>query len=59
MWDMLTLVGLGWESYLFLSDDSEDTIVNSKTFRSTFFPRLVLHTYPYGTQTVLLWNWRF
>ena len=59
MWDMLTLVGLGWEAYLFLTDDSEATAFNTKNFRFPFIPRLAFKTHSSETQTVLLWKWRF
>ena len=35
MWDMLTLAGLGWGTYLFLTDDSEETAVN---YRNSSLP---------------------
>jgi len=59
MWDMLTLAGLGWEAYLFLTDDSEATAVNTRNFRFPFIPRLAFKTHSSETQTVLLWKWRF
>ena len=59
MWDMLTLAGLGWEAYLFLTDDSEATAVNTKNFHFPFIPRLAFKTHSSETQTVLLWKWRF
>jgi hypothetical protein len=59
MWDMLTLAGLGWETYLFLTDDSEETAVNYRNSSLPFFPRLAFKTHSSDTQTVLLWKWRF
>jgi len=59
MWDMLTLAGLGWETYLFLTDDSEATAVNTRNFSFPFIPRLAFKTHSSETQTVLLWKWRF
>ncbi len=59
MWDMLTLAGLGWEAYLFLTDDSEATAVNTRNFSFPFVPRLAFKTHSSETQTVLLWKWRF
>ena len=59
MWDMLTLAGLGWETYLLLTDDSEETAVNDRNSSLTFIPRLAFKTHSSETQTVLLWKWRF
>jgi len=59
MWDMLTLAGLGWEAYLFLTDDSEETAVNYRNSSLPFIPRLAFKTHSSDTQTVLLWKWRF
>ena len=59
MWDMLTLAGLGWETYLFLTDDSEETAVNYRNSSLPFIPRLAFKTHSSETQTVLLWKWRF
>ena len=58
-WDILTLLGLGWETYLLMSDDSGSKAVNSGSVQSPFIPQLVFQTHPYGTQTVLRWNWSF
>ncbi len=59
MWDMLTLAGLGWETYLLLTDDSEETAVNYRNSSLLFIPRLAFKTHSSETQTVLLWKWRF
>ena len=59
MWDMLTLAGLGWETYLLLTDDSEETVVNYRNSSLPFIPRLAFKTHSSETQTVLLWKWRF
>jgi len=59
MWDMLTLAGLGWETYLLLTDDSEQTAVNYRNSSLPFIPRLAFKTHSSETQTVLLWKWRF
>ena len=59
MWDMLTLAGLGWETYLLLTDDSEETAVNYRNSSLPFIPRLAFKTHSSETQTVLLWKWRF
>jgi len=59
MWDMLTLAGLGWGTYLFLTDDSEETAVNYRNSSLPFIPRLAFKTHSSDTQTVLLWKWRF
>ena len=59
MWDMFTLAGLGWETYLFLTDDSEETAVNYRNSSLPFIPRLAFKTHSSETQTVLLWKWRF
>ena len=58
-WDMLTLVGLGWEAYLYFSDDSEVTALNDRNSSFPFIPRLAFKTHSSQTQTVLFWNWRF
>ena len=60
-WDFLTLLGLGWEAYLLMSDesDSNSNAVNSGTIQFPFIPRLAYQTYPYGTKTVLRWNMSF
>jgi hypothetical protein len=59
MWDMLTLAGLGWETYLFLTDDSEKTAVNDRKSSLPFVPRLAFKKQSSKIQTVLLWKWRF
>ena len=59
MWDMLTLAGLGWETYLLLTDESEETAVNYRNSSLPFIPRLAFKTHSSETQTFLLWNWRF
>jgi hypothetical protein len=59
MWDMLTLAGLGWETYLLLTDDSEETTVNYRNSSLPFIPRLAFKTHSSETQTVLLWRWSF
>ncbi len=59
MWDMLTLAGLGWGTYLFLTDDSEETAVNYRNSSLPFIPSLAFKTHSSETQTVLLWKWRF
>ena len=59
MWDMLTLAGLGWETYLLLTDDSKKTAVNYRNSSLPFIPKLAFKTHSSETQTVLLWNWRF
>jgi len=59
MWDMFTLAGLGWGTYLFLTDDSEETTVNYRNSSLPFIPRLAFKTHSSETQTVLLWKWRF
>ena len=51
-WDILTLLGLGWEAYLLMSDDSGSEAVNSGSVQSPFIPQLVFQTHPYGTQTM-------
>ena len=58
-WDMLTLVGLGWEAYLYFSDNSKETAVNDRNSSLPFIPRLAFKTHSSETQTVLLWKWRF
>jgi len=58
-WDILTLLGLGWEAYLLMSDDSGSEAVNSGSVQSPFIPQLVFQTHPYGTQTVLRWTLSF
>ena len=58
-WDMLTLVGLGWEAYLYFSDDSKETAVNYRDTSFAFIPRLAFKTHSSETQSVLLWKLRF
>ena len=58
-WDILTLLGLGWEAYLLMSDESGSSAVNSGRIQFPFIPRLAYQTYPYGTKTVLRWNMSF
>ena len=58
-WDILTLLGLGWEAYLLMSDESGSSVLNSGTFQFPFIPRLAYQTYPYGTKTVFRWNMSF
>ena len=58
-WDMLTLVGLGWEAYLYFSDDSKETAVNYRDTSFAFIPRLAFKTHSSETQSFLLWKWSF
>ena len=58
-WDFFTLLGLGWEAYLLMSDESDSNAVNSGTIQFPFIPRLAYQTYPYETKTVLRWNMSF
>ena len=58
-WDILTLLGLGWEAYLLMTDDFANTAPNSGKSFSLYIPRIALHTAPSGPQTFLRWNWRF
>ena len=58
-WDILTLLGLGWEAYLLMSDDSGSSAVNYGSIQLPFIPRLAYQTYPYGTKTILRWNMSF
>ena len=58
-WDILTLLGFGWEAYLLIRDESGSSVLNSGTFQFPFIPRLAYQTYPYGTKTVLRWNMSF
>ena len=58
-WDILTLLGLGWEAYLLKSDKSDSSAVNSGSILFPFIPRLAYQTYPYETKTVLHWNMSF
>jgi len=58
-WDFLTLLGLGWEAYLLMSDESDSSAVNSGSIQFPFIPRLAYQTYPYWTKTVLRWNMSF
>ena len=58
-WDMLTLVGLGWEAYLYFSDDSKETAGNYRNSSFTFIPRLAFKTHSSEKQSVLLWKLRF
>ena len=58
-WDILTLLGLGWEAYLLMSNKSGPSTVNSGSIQFPFIPRLAYQTYHYGTKTVLRWNINF
>ena len=58
-WDILTLLGLGWEAYLLMSDDYGSSAVNSGSIKFPFIPRLAYQTFPYGTKTSLLWGMNF
>ena len=58
-WDMLTLLGLGWEAYLYFSDNSQETAVNDRNSSLPFIPRLAFKIHSSETQSVLLWKWRF
>ena len=58
-WDMITLVGLGWEAYLYFSDDSKETALNYRNTSFAFIPRLAFKTHSSETQSVLLWKLRF
>ena len=58
-WDILTLLGLGWEAYLLMSDDYGSSAVNAGSIQFAFIPRLAYQTYYYGAKTSLLWNMSF
>ena len=58
-WDILTLLGLGWEAYLLMSDDSGSSAVNYRGIQFPFIPRLAYQTFTYGTKTSLLWGMSF
>ena len=58
-WDILTLLGLGWEAYLLMSDGFDSSPLNSGSIQFPFIPQLAYQTYPYGTKTVLRWNMSF
>ena len=58
-WDFLTLLGLGWEACLLMSDESDSSAVNSVSIQFPFIPQLAYQTYPYGEKTVLRWNMSF
>jgi hypothetical protein len=58
-WDILILLGLGWEAYLLMSDESGSSAGNSGCIQFPFIPRMAYQTYPYGTKTVLRWNMSF
>ena len=58
-WDILTLLGLGWEAYLLMSDEYGSSAVNYGSIQLPFIPRLAYQTYPYGTKTSLLWGMSF
>ena len=58
-WDILTLLGLGWEAYLLMSEESGSSAGNSGSIQFPFIPWLAYQTYPYGTKTVLRWNMSF
>ena len=58
-WDILTLLGLGWEAYLLMSDDSGSSAVNYGSIQFPFIPRLAYQTFPYETKTSLLWGMSF
>ena len=58
-WDMLTLIGLGWEAYLYFSDNSQETAVNYRDSSFKFIPRLSFKIHPSESQSVLLWKLRF
>ena len=58
-WDILTLLGLGWEAYLLMSDESGSSAVNSGSIQFPFIPRLAYQTFPYETKTSLLWGMSF
>ena len=58
-WDILTLLGLGWEAYLLMSDESVYSAGNSGSIQFPFIPQLSFLTYTFGTKTVLRWNMSF
>jgi hypothetical protein len=58
-WDILTLLGLGWEAYLLMSDEYGSSAVNYGSIQFPFIPRLAYQTFPYGTKTSLLWGMSF
>ena len=58
-WDLLTLTGLGWNVYLLMTDDSEDTFSNYSNSFSPLIPQFVIKTAPSGPKTFFCWKWRF
>jgi len=58
-WDILTLLGLGWEAYLLMSDEYGSSAVNYGSIQFPFITRLAYQTFPYGTKTSLLWGMSF
>ena len=58
-WDMLTLIGLGWEAYLYFSDNSQEIAVNYRDSSFKFIPRLSFKIHRSESQSVLLWKLRF
>ena len=58
-WDILTLLGLGWDAYLLMSDEYGSSAVNYGSIQFPFIPRLAYQTFPYGTKTSLLWGMSF
>jgi hypothetical protein len=58
-WDILTLLGLGWDAYLLMSDEYGSSAVNYGSIQFPFIPRLAYQTFPYETKTSLLWGMSF
>lgn len=58
-WDFLTLIGLGLEAYLIMTDDFAHIAPNSRKSFSQYAPLIAIQAAPSGLQTFLQWNLRF
>ena len=58
-WDLLTIAGLGWWTYLLMTDTSKTASSNHENTYLLFIPQLALQTTPSGLKTVLQWNRKF
>jgi hypothetical protein len=58
-WDLLTLAGLGWTTYLMMNDNSETTSSNHENYYSLSIPQLAFRKTLSGPQALLSWNLSF
>ena len=58
-WDLLTLAGLGWTTYLMMNDNSETTSSNKVNSYSLYIPQIAFRKTIEGQRALLSWNFSF